>query len=206
MSRYDVNNSQGHYEQGSDEQVLANKLGITNVADQNAAELVLLEKLYLSVFEKNFPEGPLSINLLKEWHHQWLGNVYDWAGNVRNVNISKGGFMFASAAQLPRLLSQFEKQYLHRLTPCADMNDEQLTEAIAVIHVEFILIHPFREGNGRLSRLIADVMAVQAGHDPLDYQSWEENKMQYIAAIHNGLVGDYEPMKLWVKRGLHLVA
>lgn len=41
------------------------------------------------------------------------------------------------------------------------MSEEQLIEAIAITHVELILIHPFREGNGRLSRLLADVMAVQ---------------------------------------------
>ena len=44
--------------------------------------------------------------------------------------------------------------------------------AIAETQVELIPIHPFREGNGRLARLLADVMAVQAGQDPLDYSAW----------------------------------
>ncbi len=51
------------------------------------------------------------------------------------------------------------------------MSREQVIEAIATVHVELILIHPFREGNGRLSRLLADVMAVQAGFQSLDYES-----------------------------------
>jgi cell filamentation protein len=51
------------------------------------------------------------------------------------------------------------------------MDEEQLIAAVAITHVELILIHPFREGNGRLSRLLADVMAVQGGYKPLDYQS-----------------------------------
>ncbi len=61
-------------------------------------------------------------------------------------------------------------------------------------HVEFILIHPFREGNGRLSRLLADVMAVQAGHDPLDYSAWDADKPAYFSAIQAGMAGDYAPM------------
>jgi cell filamentation protein len=82
------------------------------------------------------------------------------------------------------------------------MDKEQVTEAIAIIHVELILIHPFREGNGRLSRLLADVMAVQGGFNPLDYQSWEQNKSQYISAIHAGMSMNYEPIKYWVSKAL----
>jgi len=82
------------------------------------------------------------------------------------------------------------------------MSAEQLVEAIAIIHVELILIHPFREGNGRLSRLLADVMAVQAGYKTLDYQSWEQNKAQYISAIHAGISMSYEPMKHWASTAL----
>ena len=102
--------------------------------------------------------------------------------------------MFAPSAQLPKLLNEYNK-YLAHYTPCNVMEEEELIIAIAVTHVELILIHPFREGNGRLSRLLADVMAVQGGYKPLDYQSWEQNKTQYISAIHAGMSMDYAPMK-----------
>jgi len=82
------------------------------------------------------------------------------------------------------------------------MDEEQLISAISITHVELILIHPFKEGNGRLSRLLADVMAVQGGYKPLDYQSWEQNKSQYISAIHAGILMDYEPIKHWVSKAL----
>lgn len=85
---------------------------------------------------------------------------------------------------------------------CSGMDEEQLIAAVAITHVELILIHPFREGNGRLSRLLADVMAVQGGYKPLDYKSWEQNKTQYISAIHSGLSMDYEPMRHWVREVL----
>ena len=76
--------------------------------------------------------------------------------------MSKGDFQFAAASQIPQLLSKFEQAQLQPFTPCTGFATEQLIEAIATVHVEFILIHPFRDGNGRISRLLADVMAVQA--------------------------------------------
>ena len=78
------------------------------------------------------------------------------------------------------------------------MSEDQLTEAIAVVHVELILIHPFREGNGRLSRLLANVMALQAGWPELDYTPWDDYKTDYFAAIQAG-ISDYEPMKRLVR-------
>jgi len=202
MDRYHVSSSEGQYEKDSGEKVLANKLGIATSDEMDEAELFLLEQLYQSVFEEKFPEGQLSVAMLKSWHRRWLGNLYEWAGQERSVNISKGGFMFAPSAQLPKLLNEFDTKYLAQYTPCSGMDEEQLIAAIAITHVELILIHPFREGNGRLSRLIADVMVVQGGYKPLDYQSWEQNKIQYISAIHAGVSMDYEPMKHWVKKAL----
>ena len=77
-----------------------------------------------------------------------------------------------------------------------------LADAIAVCHVELILIHPFREGNGRVSRLLADVMAVQAGHGPLDYSGWDEDKTAYFTAIQCGVGMDYAPMRALVSVAL----
>jgi cell filamentation protein len=80
--------------------------------------------------------------------------------NRYDVSNSEGGFMFAPSAQLPKLLSEFETKYLAKYTPCSGMDKEQVTEAIAIVHVELILIHPFREGNGRLSRLLVSVSLI----------------------------------------------
>lgn len=68
--------------------------------------------------------------------------------------------------------------------------------------MEFILIHPFREGNGRLSRLLADVMAVQAGQGPLDCSAWDAGKIGYFTAIQAGVAGDYTPMRHYVELAL----
>jgi cell filamentation protein len=203
MSKYDASGLQAAYEPGSDNQVLKNRLGITSPEDMDDAELTLLEKLYERVLVEHLPVNAIKVVDLKSWHKSWLGNVYDWAGEERSVNMGKDGFQFAVASQIPRLLQQFESQYLAHLTPCTNMDDPQLIEAIATVHVEFILIHPFREGNGRLSRLLADVMAVQAGYEPLDYSAWDEHKQEYIGAIHAGIACNYMPMMGWVEKAFN---
>jgi cell filamentation protein len=163
--RYRVTGSQGEFQPGSDGLVLANKLGITVIDDINDVELALLNQLYFDVLINNLPDHQLSVGDIKAWHRRWLGNVYEWAGQERSVNMSKGGFAFAAVGQIPRLLTEFERSCLQRWTPCHNMSTADLLEAVAVTHVEVILIHPFREGNGRLARLLADVMVVQAGRE-----------------------------------------
>lgn len=200
--RYAVHGAQGEYQPGSNDLVLANKLGIQSVDDMDELELELLQRLYEDVLMEHLPNRVLTADDLKTWHRRWLGNVFDWAGQERSVNMGKDGFMFAASAQIPRLLAEFERTCLARWTPCHGLDTDALVEAIAITHVEFILIHPFREGNGRLSRLLADVMAVQADRGPLDYSSWNADKPTYIQAIHQGVQMEYAPMKRLVAQAL----
>jgi len=193
-NRYDASGSQSEFQPGSNGEVLRNQLGISKPEEMDEIELDLLDQLYQYTFRRHFPDRRLTVADLKSWHHQWLGNVYPWAGEPRNVNLSKGDFHFAAADQIPRLLDEFQETCLDRFTPSHDLSDAALCEALAMTHVELILIHPFREGNGRLARLVADVMAAQANRGLLDYSEWDRDKERYFAAIQQGLDEDYGPM------------
>jgi len=160
-----------------------------------------LIQLYDEIPEVVEVDQPLTTADIREWHRRWMGNVYSWAGAYRTVNMGKDSFQFAATAQINRLMDVLEREFLSRYTPCAGMSGEQLVEAIAIVHVELILIHPFREGNGRISRLLANVMAMQAGRPELDFSLWDEQKERYFSAIQSGL-DDYEPMKALVKQVL----
>jgi cell filamentation protein len=129
-------------------------------------------------------------------HQAWLGDVYEWAGQYRQVNVSKGDFPFAMALHVPKLMKDFEKGPLKEYTPCRFKTDEEIITALAVVHTELMLIHPFREGNGRAGRLLAVVMAFQAGLPGLDYTSIRGKKRkEYFTAVQAGMERDYEPMK-----------
>ncbi|HDZ62193.1 MAG TPA: cell filamentation protein Fic [Nitrospirae bacterium] len=200
--RYDTSgNIEAQFEPGSDQRVLANKLGITDPSEMDDIELDLLSQLYDSVINSIHDDQQITVGDLCEWHRRWLGNVYVWAGQYRTVNMGKGEFHFAASGQIARLMDKLDSDILSVHTPCVGMSENGLVEAIAVVHIELILIHPFREGNGRLSRLLANVMALQAGRPELDFTAWDTDKTAYFSAIQSGL-DDYEPMKKLVRQVL----
>jgi cell filamentation protein len=193
--RYDASGLlEGQYEPGSSNTVLANKLGITDSAEMDQLELELLAELTQVLFDEVEEGQVLSVADLCEWHRRWLGNVYGWAGQYRSVNIGKGNFQFAIASLIPQLMVVFEKSFLFPKACHKGMTDDELIDSLAVVHAEFILVHPFREGNGRLSRLLAVVMAVQAGRSVLDFSWLDAHKQDYFLAVQASL-DNIEPMK-----------
>jgi len=122
--------------------------------------------------------------------------VYSWAGQYRQVNVSKNDFPFAMARHIPRLMEELERGVLRNYTPCFFATDEEIITALAVVHAELMLIHPFREGNGRAGRLLSVLMAFQAGLPGLDF-TVIRGKMRkaYFAAVQASAGQDYEPMK-----------
>ena len=111
-------------------------------------------------------------------------------------NMSKGHFPFAPAGQIPRLMAELQKGPLREFTPCRFRSLDHTVKALAVVHTELMLIHPFRDGNGRVGRLLAIVMALQAGLPPLNFGTISGRKRQeYFAAVRAGLDRNYEPME-----------
>jgi cell filamentation protein len=110
--------------------------------------------------------------------------------------ISKGEFLFAAPAYIPALMDEYENTILRSYTPCIFKTTEEIVHALAVVHVELLLIHPFREGNGRISRLLATLMALQAGLPLMDFTSIRgRSREDYFQAVRIGMRRDYTPMK-----------
>ena len=109
--------------------------------------------------------------------------------------------MFAASEQVPRLMREFERELLRKYTPCRLTEVEEQARALAVVHAELVLIHPFREGNGRCARLVAVLMGLQAGLPVLDFAGVHgEEKRRYIAAVQAGLDRNYGPMAAVFRR------
>ncbi len=199
MSRYDVDTVETQYQPGSNDQVLLNKLNIADVSEISHVEAILLVKLYEKVFSANEPALSLSFQTVIDWHRQWLGNVYPWAGRIRNVRMWKSDFEFTAPLQIERQICRFEAEYLAQHVNLVNFTKEELVSFLARSHVEFILIHPFREGNGRISRLLLDYISQEAGYGLLDYSLWDKHKEFYIRSIHAGVSGDYQYMERLVR-------
>lgn len=186
-NRYTVPKSED-YEPNSNNTVLKNFLEIkTNIEMDKieAQELRRTESELIRIFDQNHSFTAEDICNI---HELWLGDVYPFAGKYRTVAMSKNGFPFANPILIEKLMNDLEKQYFSKYTPCLLADINELAYALGIIHVEFIIIHPFREGNGRVSRLLTNLMVLQAGNPPLNFEAIDqinhpEGFDKYISAI-----------------------
>ena len=196
-NRYDVSDlPEAQFEPGSNGLVLKNLIRITSKQVMDVAEARALEQA-MDVLLRTYSETHrFTATDLCDCHRTWLGNIYEWAGRYRRVNVSKDGFPFAAATQVPVMMDQFERDVLRRYTPCMFASRADVVHALAETHVELVLIHPFRDGNGRLARVLSSLMALQAGLPLLDFGLMAgTGKTAYIAAIQAGLDKHYAPME-----------
>ena len=195
--RYDTSGMvEDQYEEGSQVRVLKNIPGIKSLKDLEELETKELLNAYDQLLERYGSDHRFTAKDICFMHKLWLGSIYVWAGSYRNVRVSKGGFPFANPEFIPKLMRDFEKNILSRYTPCIFKTEEETIEALAIVHVELMLIHPFREGNGRIFRLLATLMALQAGLPLLDFTDIEgRKKEEYFSAVRAGLDRDYKPME-----------
>lgn len=187
------------HQPGSRGRVLRNLHGIIRKREMDQLEfeaLVYAQLLYEE--ERITPDTSFTAALLCQMHADWLGGIYEWAGRYRTVNLSKGGFTWPPAYLVPSHMDTLEDGVLRECTPCRGADLCEAAAGIARVHGELLLIHPFREGNGRLARWLADLMALQAGFPKPEWRLGDRNAAQrqkrYLAAVGRAYGEDYRPL------------
>jgi cell filamentation protein len=171
-------------------------LGVNRKREMDLIEAKALFAAHETFVAQYSSDHRFSANDIGRIHGTWLGEIYPWAGRYRQVQISKSGFPFAAPKQIPRLMTELERLHLSKVTPCRPAGVEETARRLAVVHAELLLIHPFRDGNGRMARLLATLMALQADYPPLDYGGISgRKKKEYIAGVHAAMDQDYQPME-----------
>jgi cell filamentation protein, protein adenylyltransferase len=194
--RYAAAGSESEFQPGSRGRVLRNLLGITRVREMEEAETQEFNAAQREAQRIYGPDHRFTPADIRRLHRMWLGRIYPWAGHYRTVNIGKGGFQFAHAPLIPRLMAVLGRDVLRRHTPCGSRKDVSVARSLAEVHAELILIHPFRDGNGRLARLLAVLMARQAGINPLRLSALAGGgRRTYVQAIHAAMSRDYAPLE-----------
>ena len=197
-SRYRSTGVEGEWQAGSSEQVLKNLKGIVCRVEADrleAAALLRAEESYLEIITD---QTQFTAKLICQMHADWLGELYEWAGRYRTVELQKGNFRWPPAFRVSQNMVGLEESLLKKYTPFSVSILDDLVDPIARIHAEFLLIHPFREGNGRMARWLADLMFLQAGYPiPLYNFSGEGAKQRkeiYLNAVISGYAQNYKPL------------
>lgn len=159
---------------------LENKLGLTSSAELAREEERLSKKKALDLFEKgalnDLPAGRFST--LQAIHRYLFEDVYDFAGQVRSVNIAKGNFRFAPV------------MYLHAALENIDRMPQSTFEEIVEKYVEMNIAHPFREGNGRSTRIWLDHILKKELGKVVDWS--KVDKEDYLLAMERSPIRDTE--------------
>jgi len=169
--------------------ILENKLNITEQVELAKAE----EKISKKKAKQLFESGDMNkVNVgtfegLAFIHTYLFGEIYDFAGNIRDVNIAKGNFRFAPLMYL--------EQSLKNIDSMPQSNFDEIIEK----YVEMNIAHPFREGNGRATRIWLDLILKKEIRKVIDWN--QVDKEEYLSAMERSPVKDVE-IKVLLKSAL----
>lgn len=169
--------------------MLENKLGIADSAELARAEEKISKKKAIEMFETGFLEKlePGTYESLTAIHKYLFDEIYDFAGELRKVNLSKGNFRFAPLMYLEAALQSIDKM------------PQSTFDEIVEKYVEMNVAHPFREGNGRSARIWLDLMLKKEIGYVVDWS--RVDKEDYLLAMERSPIKDIE-IKFLLKNAL----
>lgn len=168
---------------------LENKLGITNSAELAREEERISKKKAVELFESGSLDklAPGRFASLQAIHKALFKDIYDFAGELRMVNLAKGNFRFAPLMYLEAALANIDKM------------PQSTFDEIVEKYVEMNIAHPFREGNGRSTRLWLDQMLKAGIGQVVDWS--KVDKEDYLLAMERSPIKDVE-VKVLLKAAL----
>ena len=168
---------------------LENKLGITNSAELAREEERISKKKAVELFESGSLDklAPGRFASLQAIHKALFEDIYDFAGELRTVNLAKGNFRFAPLMYLEAALGNIDKM------------PQSTFDEIIEKYVEMNIAHPFREGNGRSTRLWLDQMLKAGIGQVVDWS--RVDKEDYLLAMERSPIKDVE-IKVLLKAAL----
>jgi cell filamentation protein len=200
--RYDVSGNVEAQYVDVGQTVLRNRQGITNLAALQAAEESALARAYRALLREVRTDTPLTCDLLRHIHATIFGDLYDWAGRWRTVWISKPGTTWPAPDFLERNMEEYERVVLRKYPVGAIRDGEYFCAAAAEIQGEFLVIHPFREGNARTIKLATDLFAAQTGRPLLAYDQSKEATEAFIEAAKAAFKRQYGPLADIIRQAL----
>ena len=162
-----------------DTTVLINKLDIRNQKMLNVAELRIVISMTMKI-EREIKFNNVDFNFYKNFHKQLFDDLYEWAGTVRNINISKKGTVFCNSDDIERI-GKLKFDRLKSLNFLKNTPKDQFLDELTELYHDLNMLHPFREGNGRTLRLFITLLVRNAGYN-LNFSECDSD-MLMIATI-----------------------
>ena len=164
--------------------ILGNKLNITDQAELSREEERISKTRAKEMFEAGYLNTlePGTFEALKKIHKYLFEEIYEFAGNLRKVNIAKGNFRFTPLAYLEEAVKNIEKM------------PQSTYEEIIEKYVEMNIAHPFREGNGRSTRIWLDLILKKELNLVVDWS--KVDKTDYLLAMERSPIKDIEIKEL----------
>lgn len=168
--------------------ILKNKL---NIHDEQILEQAELELTAFSSSLIEYSEPPYDLAYLQFINQQLFSDVYEWAGQLRQIDIYKGDTRFCTFSRIEietnKLLNPLQEQNYFQ-----GLESQQLIPKLADLYCELNVIHPFREGNGRTQRIFFEHLIAHCGYG-IDW-SHINSKYQWVAANIEGFYGNLQPL------------
>lgn len=202
--RYDVSGNVEAEYVDPDQTILVNKPGVSDLEKLQRLEEAGLATAYEKLLTEVRMGTPMTCELVRYIHACIFGDLYAWAGRWRTVNISKPGVTWPPPLFLDENMRRFEDNVLRRLPASSCQDDAAFFQAAAEIQGEFLVIHPFREGNARTIKLLTDLLAAQTGRPLLAYDQTEAGRDHYIAAASLAFRRDYRLLEEIIRQALAL--
>lgn len=160
--------------------ILENKLGLDNPVELAKQEEKISKKRALELYDTGILDNLAAgtFNSLAKIHAHLFGDIYPFAGKIREVNIAKGGFRFA-----PVMYLQASLKYI-------DSMPQSIFDQIVEKYVEMNVAHPFREGNGRSTRIWLDCIFKKELAKVVDWSKVDKN--DYLLAMERSPIKDIE--------------
>lgn len=173
--------------------VLKNLLSIRDEDELERAERDFT-RVRAAHFEPEF--GQLNLAYLQKIHHTLFQDLYAWAGQIRQVDITKGQTRFCHMQNIEREADRLFRALAAEHNLCG-LPFAQFIQRIAHYYCELNIIHPFREGNGRVQRIFFEILAINAGYEVC----WEGiNLKEWVDANQMGYFGELRPLEKLFER------
>lgn len=167
---------------------LKNRLGLLDDALLSEAER---EMSSVAANEIDFSPPPYDLGYLQRIHQRLFADLYDWAGELRSIDIAKGGTRFCNIQRIePEAGKLFERLRQAQWYEVAER--AELVRLVAQLFGDLNVIHPFREGNGRAQRILFEHIIINAGYQ---ISWWAAEPEEWVHANIDAVVCDYSALE-----------